>query len=330
MPAKNDKKAVSAAGHNVVALVYDGLCTFEYGIAAEVFGLSRPELGRELYRFSSVALQKKPLRAAGGLVVKATGKLTDLNAAHTIVIPGWCDKDEPVPENICQHLRRAHDRGVRILSICSGAYVLAAAGLLEHRRATTHWRYAKHIKTAFPNIELQENQLYIDDGNIITSAGSSAGIDACLHIVRCDYGAKLANAVARRLVMHSHRQGNQTQFIDQPLPKSGEDERLSKLIEELRSDIASSHRIASMAGTVGMSSRTFQRRFIAFTGVPAMKWLAQERVSRSCHLLETSDLTIDQISELVGFSGADALRYHFREILALSPNEYRRRFTAPP
>lgn len=311
----------------VVAVVYDGLCTFEYGIAAEIFGLSRPELGNDLYRFSSVAVENKTMRAAGGLTIKATGTRSDLESAHTIVIPGWRGKDEPVPEMICKQLRKAHHRGARLMSICSGSYVLAAAGLLEQRRVTTHWRYAKDMKSKFPDIVLQEDRLYVDEGDIITSAGSSAGIDACLHIVRCDYGAKIANIVARRLVIHAHRQGNQTQFIDQPIPKSAEDERLAGLMQEISNNLSAPHSISSMTKSVGMSSRTFQRRFVAFTGMAPMKWLAQERVHRCCQLLESTDLSIDRISLAVGFGGADILRYHFRETLSVSPNEYRKRFS---
>jgi len=215
------------------------------------------------------------MRAAGGLTIKATGTRSDLESAHTIVIPGWRGKDEPVPEMICKQLRKAHHRGARLMSICSGSYVLAAAGLLEQRRVTTHWRYAKDMKSKFPDIVLQEDRLYVDEGDIITSAGSSAGIDACLHIVRCDYGAKIANIVARRLVIHAHRQGS--------------------------NNLSAPHSISSMTKSVGMSSRTFQRRFVAFTGMAPMKWLAQERVHRCCQLLESTDLSIDRISLAVGF-----------------------------
>jgi len=235
--------------HSVVALVYDGLCTFEYGIAAEVFSLARPELKRPLYQFSTVAMEKGTLHAAGGLAFQATGTLEDLNKAHTIVIPGWRGKDVPVPESVCRSLRRAYQRGVRMLAICSGGYVLASAGLLDNKRATTHWQYAEHFSHQFPEIEVIENSLYIDDDNIVTSAGSSAGIDACLHVVRCDYGAKIASVVARRLVMHSYRQGSQAQFTDQPVVKSGDDQRISKLMDKIKRDLSTPYKIATMANT---------------------------------------------------------------------------------
>ncbi len=325
---KMRSKTAPSEPPRVVALVYDGLCTFEFGIVSEVFGLPRPELGADLYRFSSVAVEAEPVRAAGGLTVVATGSERDLAQADIVVVPGWRGKDEPVPEVLAGHVRAAHERGSRLLSVCSGVYVLAAAGVLSGRSATTHWRYADHLAAAYPDISVEADQLYVEDGPIITSAGSSAGIDACLHIVRTDYGAKVANSVARRLVMHAHRQGGQAQFIEQPLPKTEGQHRLSLLMDEVRRDLAGSYKIASLARQAGMSPRTFQRRFMGLTGLPAMQWLTQERVQRSCLLLETTDLSVESIGETVGLGGAEALRYHFRRTLGVTPLEYRRRFQA--
>jgi AraC family transcriptional regulator, transcriptional activator FtrA len=310
----------------VAILTYDGLCTFEYGIVSEVFGLYRPEVGGYLYDISSVSLEEKPLRAAGGLSFTVSGTRDDIDAAHTIVIPGWRGKDEPVPNDICEAIRTAHMRGARLMSVCSGIYVLAAAGLLSNRRATTHWRYAEDFGAKFPDVKLLPNELYVDDRDIITSAGSSAGIDACLHILRCDHGPKVANTVARRLVMHAHRQGGQMQFVEQPVPKANSGNRLSKLLDTIRATIGQAHNIASMAELAGMSERTFQRRFLALTGIPVMQWLTQERIARSCLLLETTDSSLDQISEVSGFGTAEAMRYHFRKALSVSPTDYRSRF----
>lgn len=328
MPSNSSHKVRALVGEPlpVVALVYDGLCTFEYGIVAEVFGLKRPELGRELYRFSSVALQKGSFKAAGGLTVQASGTKKDWRKAHTIVIPGWCDKNEPVPEAIIKPLRQAHEKGTRIVSICSGGYVLAAAGLLEQRRATTHWQYASDFQSRYPNIIVEQNHLYIDEDNIVTSAGSSAGIDACLHIVRTDYGAKVANLVARRLVMHSHRQGSQAQFIETPAGKSGSDLRLTQLMQEIRSNLNKKHTIESMANSVSMSTRTLQRRFFAHTGTSVVNWITQEKIACACQLLESTNHSIEHISTTSGFASVDALRYHFRQSLETSPAEYRKRF----
>lgn len=310
----------------VVALVYDDLCTFEFGIVAEVFGLHRPELGRELYTFSSVSIEKPPLRAAGGLVISPTGSHDDLVNADLIIIPGWRDTSKPIPKAFCDELVAANKRGTKLLSICSGGYVLAAAGLLNNRKATTHWKYASDFKQQFPNVSVLENELYVEDGNIITSAGSSAGIDACLHIVRNDHGAKVANSVARRLVMHAHRQGNQAQFIEHPVSKLDTDYRLSTLMDSIRNQLDFPYQIESMSHDAKMSPRTFQRRFLALTGIPAMQWLKQERVSRACLLLETTSLSVESISDSVGFNSAEGLRYHFRKTLDICPLEYRKRF----
>lgn len=314
------------APKRVVALIYDGLCTFEYGIATEVFGLSRPELGDPLYTFKSVALEDGPMRAAGGLNVQATGSRDDFDAADLIVIAGWRGVDVPIPHVIVDAMRAAHARGARFLTICSGGYVLAAAGLLDGCAATTHWRYCDDFQARFDGIKLRSNALYVDAGQVVTSAGSSAGIDACLHIVRQDYGAKVANSVARRLVMHAYRQGDQAQFIEQPVPTETKAHQLSDFMQTVRDQLAAPHDIVSMATLAGMSPRTFQRRFLGYTGVPAMQWLTQERMARCCELLETTDLSVDVISYDVGFGGAEKMRYHFQKTLGVTPLEHRKRF----
>jgi len=261
----------------IVAIIYDGLCTFEFGIACEVFGLNRTELGGSLYHYCSVALEEQPVRAAGGIMVQATAAGKEISKADLVVIPGWRGKDEPVPAPMIAAIKAAHRRGARLLSICSGAYVLAAAGLVSNRRVTTHWRYTDHFSSRFPEAIIEANSLYIEDGNIISSAGSSAGIDACLHIVRSDYGVKVANSVARRLVMHAHRHGGQAQFIEQPVPEKGPSHALSYLMESVRVNIAEPHSIASLSKAVGMAPRTFQRKFVALNGIPPVEWINKER-----------------------------------------------------
>jgi len=323
---KSQNASVRLVPHKVVALIYDGLTTFEFGIVAEIFGLPRPELGRDLYDFRSVALESGSLRAAGGLLVKATDNMSILGSAETIIVPGWRGKDSEVPEIFRKTLQAAYLRGTRIMSICSGVYVLAAAGLLDGKTVTTHWRYVKDFKNKFPNVILKPNELYIQDENILTSAGSSAGIDACLHMVRMDYGATIANSVARRLVMHAHRQGDQAQYIEQPVPTSGGDHRLSLLMENLRLELDKVYSITSLAASTGMSVRTFQRRFVAFTGMAPMKWLTLERLSQARIFLETTSLSVDEISDKLGFGNAETLRYQFRKTLDISPSNYRKRF----
>lgn len=310
----------------VVALVYDGLCTFEFGIVCEVFGLFRPEVGGHLYDFKSVCLEPQPVRAAGGLMVTATGTPADLDRADIIIVPGWRGVDAPVPDDVIAALQAAHGRGARLISICSGAFVLASSGLLADRRATTHWRYENDFNAQFPDICMEAGALYVDEGDIITSAGSSAGIDACLHVIRTDYGSKIANTVARRLVIHSHRQGSQAQFIKHPVPKADTGHRLSQVMDDIRASLAVPHTIASMATRAGMSPRTFQRQFIALGGMPAVQWLTKERIARACTLLETTDLGMDDIAADVGFGTGETMRYHFRRVLELGPAEYRKRF----
>lgn len=311
---------------SVVALVYDGLCTFEFGIVAEVFGLHRPELGCDWYRFSSVALEGGRLCAAGGLEFNTTAATTELDHAETIVIPGWRGKDEPVPAVICTALRKAQDRGARFVSICSGVYVLAAAGLLEGRQVTTHWRYVQDFSSKYPDVAVAADKLYVQDGNILTSAGSSAGIDACLHIVRSDYGADIANMVARRLVMHAHRQGGQRQFIEQPMPIEYEANRLSSILDFVRLNLDRAHSVKSLAARSGMSIRSFQRKFLALTGTPVGKWITEQRITRACSLLETSSVSLTSVAVTVGIASVENLQYHFRKILGVSPGQYRKRF----
>ena len=198
---------LSPADRFVVVLAYDGLCTFEFGVAVEVFGLPRPEMGPDWYRFAVAGLDPGPMRAEGGVRLLADGGLDLLERAGTLVVPGWRGADEPVPEALSTALRAAAARGARILSICSGVFVLAAAGLLDGRRATTHWRHAEALAARHPGIRVTPDVLYVDEGPILTSAGSAAGIYLCLHLVRRDFGPAAANAVARRLVVPPHRDG---------------------------------------------------------------------------------------------------------------------------
>ncbi len=299
------------ANRRVVSLVYDGLCTFEFGITAEIFGLARPEAGPDWYQFKAVSLEDQVLHACGGLTVAATGTAADLHRAGTIIVPGWRGPDTPVPDQICDALVRAHRDGVRIISICGGAFVLAAAGLLDGRRATTHWRFAERLAQRYPAIEIDASCLYIDDGDILTSAGSSAGIDLCLHVVRSDFGAELANTVARRLVMYSHRQGGQSQFIERPVPLRREADRLSSILDHIQANLHQPHTVSSLACHVGMSGRTFQRRFRSLTGLPPLKWILRERLEQARILLETTATAPDDIARATGLGSAENLRLQF-------------------
>jgi AraC family transcriptional activator FtrA len=311
----------------VAALVYDGLCGFEFACAAEVFGLPRPELQPGWYRFETCAAERGPLRGQHGMRVVADAGLDRLVEAGTIIIPGWKGIDVPVPTRVLDALREAHARGARLLSICSGAFVLAATGLLDERRATTHWRYADALQRRYPRITVDPAVLYVDEGQLLTSAGSAAGLDLCLHLVRRDYGPDIANQVARRLVIPPHRDGGQAQFVERPVPRRPSNP-LSKVIETMHRRLASHQSIAELAAMAAMSERSFMRRFREATGSSPTDWLIAARVDRARELLEGSSLSIDAIAQECGFGSAVTLRHHFRRKLGTSPGAYKARFAS--
>ncbi|AVL82434.1 transcriptional regulator FtrA [Klebsiella oxytoca] len=316
--------SVTLSRHRVVALAYDGLCTFEFGVAVEIFGLPRPEMGERWYRFAVAAVDEGELRATGGIRLMTDGGMSLLSEADTIVVPGWRGIDSPVPPDLCQALVAAHARGCRIISICSGVFVLAAAGLLNGRQATTHWRYTDQLRARFPLIEVIDDVLYVGAEGVMTSAGSAAGIDLCLHLVREDFGIDAANIVARRLVVSPHRDGGQAQQIVRPVAKARESQRLGLLFDFLHQNLAANHTVASLAERAGMGSRTFLRRFEDTTGKTPARWLLDERLLRATQHLTHSRLSVEQIAELCGFANASTLRHHFRQQYALSPLQYRK------
>lgn len=311
---------------HVVVLAYDGLCTFEFGIAVEIFGLARPELGVPWYTFRVCALEAGPVRAVGGISIIASAGLGALKRADTIVIPGWRDADAPPPERLVQALRAAHARGARILTICSGVFVLACAGLVDGKRVTTHWRHAEALARRFPSVRVEPDVLFVDEGSILTSAGSTAGIDLCLHVVRTDYGAEIANQVARRLVMPPLREGGQAQYV----PAPAADERASGLapvLEWMQRHLHEEMPVVRVATRAGLSPRTFARRFRQETGTTPHRWLTHQRVLAAQQRLETSAASIDEVAESVGLQTAPTLRHHFSRILSTTPTAYRRRFS---
>jgi len=322
-PPKRFRAGQGPANHRVVALVYDGLCTFEYGIAVEMFGLPRPEF-ENWYSFASCAIERAPLRAAGGLRVQADGGLELLAKAGTVIVPGWRGADAMPPAALLDALRAAHKRGARLLSFCSGVFVLAAAGVLDGRAATTHWRYAQALAERYRRICIEPDVLYVDEGNVLTSAGSAAAIDLSLHLIRRDYGPRIANQVARRAVVPTHRDGGQAQFIPAPLPEQGV--ALGKLLEWMRGHLDQPLPLNELAERARMSERTFLRRFEAATGCSPKQWLIQERLGRARELLEGSQWPVERIADACGFGSADTLRHHFRRTLKVSPARYRERF----
>jgi AraC family transcriptional activator FtrA len=283
----------------VAVIAYDGLCTFEFGIAVEIFGLPRPEFDFPWYRFAVVSAEKRRVRAIGGIVVEADATIEVLREASTIIVPGWRDRHERPPERLLRALADASARGARCLSICSGVFILAAAGLLDGRRATTHWRYTGDLRRLYPAIEVDEDVLYVDSGNVITSAGSAAGIDACLHLVRRDFGAKIANSVARRLVMPPHRDGGQAQYIAAPV-KLRPGHAMGDLMDWARGRLAQPISLNELAARAAMSERSFLRRFREAVGTTPKAWLQRERVFRAQELLEATRLSLADVAVQCG------------------------------
>lgn len=314
----------------VVALVYPGLASFEYLCAAEVFGGMYPELGQPLYRFETAAMEGPGgIPAAHGLKVVPDHGLDRLPEAGTVVIPGWTENPAtPVPCEILAALRAASARGARIVSICTGAFVLAATGLLDGRRATTHWRYAGLLQDMYPPVRVDSDVLYVDEGLLLTSAGSAAAMDLCLHLVRKDHGAQAANCIARSLVVAPHRDGGQAQFIDRPVPPR-ENSRLTSVLEQMLKMLDMPLTVPQLAQMAAMSERTFLRRFREATGLTPSGWLRVARLERARQLLEETSKPVEIVAQECGFGTANTLRVQFRDGVGVSPIAYRRRFGLP-
>ena len=313
--------------HPIAILAYDGLCLFEFGCAFEVFGLSRPEMGANWYRCAIAAAEGGALRGAGGVQVIADGGLELLSNARTIVIPGWRGKNAPVPPPLLQALREAHARGCRLVSICGGAFVLAQTGLLAGKRATTHWHHIDELSRAFPDIIIEPDVLYVDEGLLMTSAGSAAGLDLCLHVVRQDFGAKAANSVAHRLVIAAQRGGGEVQVVKRPVPRRA-GARLSVLMQTIRGRLSESWPVQRMAAEAGTSVRGIHRHMRDATGMAPGEWLLAERLAHARDLLEETRLPIEKVATEVGFGSGATLRNHFRKATGLSPALYRSRSEA--
>jgi AraC family transcriptional activator FtrA len=310
----------------VAALVYPDLCTFEFGITAEIFGLPRPEMGPDWYRFITCSEDAAPVSAMGGIEVRAMRRLSAFDQAGTIVIPGWGSNRPPCSPALARALKRAHADGARIVTLCSGAFLASELGLLNGRKATTHWRYADVMRTRFPEVDLTPDVLFIDNSDVLTSAGSAAGVDLLLHIVRKDFGSKAANTVARRLVVPPLRTGGQKQFIETPVPAPRHD-RMSDLCEQVRRHPAKDWNLAAMARFSAMSERSFSRRFRELTGSAPGEWLIAERVTLAKRMLESGAATLDAVAERTGLGTPENLIRQFRKRTGVTPQAYRRTFS---
>ena len=320
---------------NVAVVVVNGFLPFEFGTVCEVFGVDRSDDGLPRYDFAVVAGEPPPLRALDFTIQPSHG-LERLAEADLIALPAVSDQrlsqdacapglDRPFPEDLLEALRRAVDRGARVLSVCSGAFILGDAGLLDDRRCTTHWRHAAELARRYPRAKVDSDVLYVDDDPVITSAGTAAGIDACLYLVRKEQGSRVANGIARRMVVPPHRDGGQAQYVVQPIAPSC-DGSLRDLLEWLRANLDQPVTVRQLAARANMSERTFARRFVADTGTTPQRWLIGQRILLAQQLLEETDETVDAIADHAGFGNATALRHHFRAWRGTTPNAYRRLF----
>jgi transcriptional regulator GlxA family with amidase domain len=313
------------ARHRVVAVPLEGVRALDLAAPAHFFG----HLGKGRYDFSLASAVSGPVRTSSGFEILVEAGTAAISTADTVIVPGYSRPEQPPPEAVLDALRIAADRGARTVAICTGAFALAHAGLLDGRRATTHWASAEALATAFPGIEVDPDVLFVDEGSVLTSAGVAAGLDLCLHIVRADHGSELANAFARRTVVAPHRDGGQAQFIDLPVPPEADAAAdlaatRSWALERLDEPLD----VATLARHALVSPRTFARRFRAETGTTPHKWLLSQRILRARQLLESSDASIEEVAASCGFGSAASLRDHFKRRTGTSPNAYRRTFSA--
>ncbi len=324
----NPRKTCLRTAPTLALVAYRGLRTFEYSIAADLFGHERPYLGVPWYKTIVVSPERGRLAGVGGVEVRPDAPFEAIARASTIVVPGWRDVNEPPPELLISALRAAAKRKARILSLCSGAFVLGAAGLLDGKRATTHWLFADEFKRRFPLVQYEPDVLYVDEGTVITSAGSAAGLDACLHLVRRDFGAAVANTVARRMVAAPHREGGQAQFVEAPVAlRAGRG--IGSAMDWARARLHEPITINHLAERSAMSGRTFLRRFTEACGMPPNRWLQQERIARARRLLEQRSMPLVDVAMQCGYESPETFRAAFRRTVGVAPATYRARFAAP-
>ncbi|MEU5088245.1 helix-turn-helix domain-containing protein [Streptomyces sp. NPDC021356] len=315
---------------NVAAVLLDGVHPFELGVVCEVFGIDRSDDGLPVYDFAVVSAEGPSLGThVGGLSVATPYGLDRLDEADLIAVPAGNDFASRVyPPELLAALRRAVDRGSRVLSVCSGVFVLGAAGLLQGRRCAVHWHHAAELSRQYPHATVEPDVLYVDEDPVITSAGTAAGIDACLHIVRKEQGPEVANKIARRMVVPPHRDGGQAQYIERPLPKSRCD-TVGEVLVWMERHLGEEVTVEQLAARAHMSPRTFARRFQQETGTTPYRWILRQRVLLAQDLLEATDETMDAIADRAGFGTAAALRHQFVRALGTTPNAYRRAFRGP-
>ena len=327
--------------HRVVTVVGPNVSIFELAVPCEVFGIHRPEIAS--WDYEHVVCSASPASEAGqgGLQLHHAHGLEALETADTVIVaawyavhrPAWATDEarlDPLPEPTVAAVRAAHERGARMVSLCTGAFLLAEAGILDGRRATTHWMHAGTLARQYPAIDVDPAVLYVDDGDVLTAAGTASAIDLCLHLVRRDHGAEAANSVARRMVVPPHRAGGQAQFIEAPMPARPADDPLSGLLAWMVEHLAEPLSVDDLARRVDLSPRTFARRFGEATGSSPLRWLLVQRVALARRLLETTDLPVEEVARRCGYASAAGLRVHFQREAGTAPAAYRRTFRPDP
>jgi AraC family transcriptional regulator, transcriptional activator FtrA len=313
--------------NRVAVVVLDQVAPFELGVLCEVFGTDRAVDGFPYYDFALCSPKGRPVRTRSGFTIKPDSDLAPLDYADLVAVPAH-PLDSEAPPLLVAALRRALDRGAYVLSVCSGAFLLGEAGLLDGRRCTTHWMYADELARRFPLAQVSPNALYVEDGTLLTSAGTAAGIDLCLHLVRREHGSTVATKLARRMVVPPHRDGGQAQYVEAPLPRTPDAPTLEPLLGWLITRLDRQLGVEELAARVHMAPRTFARRFRAETGTTPHDWLTAQRILLARRLLEESDLGIDAVATRAGFGAAAALRHHFTRRVGATPQAYRSTFRA--
>jgi len=314
--------------HVVGALITHGVAPFELAVVCEVFGLARSEiLDPWPYEVVLASPDGSRVRTNQGFAIDGVQSLRALDRADTVIVPAWSgDTALRPPDAMLAALQRAHRRGARLMSVCSGAFALAHAGLLDGRRATTHWMYTERLASNFASVDVDPNVLYVDEGQILTSAGTAAGIDLCLHVFRLDHGVDVANAVARRMVVPPHRNGGQAQFVEAPVQADDGADALAATLDWALEHLDEPLTVEVMSRRALVSPRTFARRFRAVTGTTPLQWLLRQRILHAQRLLESTDLPVELVAQRCGFGSASVLRTHFKRMLDTSPLTYRRTF----
>ncbi len=315
---------------NVATVVLDGVHPFELGVLCEVFGLDRSDEGLPVYDFAVVSAEGQVLTTHAGFRILVEEDLDRLEEADLVAVPaGDSYAVRDFPPAMLAALNRAVDRGATVLSVCSGAFALGAAGLLDGRRGAVHWRHAERLAAMYPKARVEPDMLYVDDRGVVTSAGTAAGIDACLHLVRKEQGSAVANRIARRMVVPPHREGGQAQYVDRPLPQSAADSTVSEVLSWMERHLDREVTVEDLAARAHMSPRTFARRFQQETGTTPYRWLLGQRVLLARELLESTDETVAAVAARAGFGNAATLRHHFARWTGTTPHSYRRTFRGP-